>query len=267
MPSLIPLDNILGVAYIGIMLSTVVYGITCLQVYLYYTEHSENDGRFLKTFVAVLMAMDTIHVALSSSSYYHYTVTNFGDYIVLAKTTWSLGAQGTVGIFLSLLVQWFFAYRIYLLSGRRRIIPALICLISLAHMVLGGVVYVINALELVFFASSSSNLPYGISTLALDMSCDFIIAVTMVYYLRRGHTNISVRTNGAIRLLVIYTMNTCVLTTMCAAASLVSQYPDLLPLLLRTGSIVLVFAHDDPQQPRHCAPKALWRRRYNDLYS
>ncbi|KAI0312786.1 hypothetical protein OF83DRAFT_1027102, partial [Amylostereum chailletii] len=85
MPSLIPLDNILGVAYIGIIVSTAVYGITCLQVYLYYTEHSENDGCFLKTFVAVLMVIDSIHVMLVSASYYHYTVTNFGDYIVLAK--------------------------------------------------------------------------------------------------------------------------------------------------------------------------------------
>lgn len=30
-----------------------VYGITCLQVYLYYTEHSNGDGRFLKSFVGL----------------------------------------------------------------------------------------------------------------------------------------------------------------------------------------------------------------------
>ncbi|KAI0312785.1 hypothetical protein OF83DRAFT_614442 [Amylostereum chailletii] len=116
----------------------------------------------------------------------------------------------------------FFAYRIYFLSGRQWIVPALICLLSLAHLVLGGIVYVINALKLVFFASSSPNLPFGISALGLDMACDFIIAITMTHYLRRGRANINVRTNSAIRLLIIYTMNTCLLTTVCATACLVS---------------------------------------------
>jgi hypothetical protein len=31
--------------------SASIYGITCLQAYLYYIDHSAKDGRFLKAFV------------------------------------------------------------------------------------------------------------------------------------------------------------------------------------------------------------------------
>jgi hypothetical protein len=31
-----------------------IYGISCLQTYIYYVEHSYKDGTFLKTFVSLL---------------------------------------------------------------------------------------------------------------------------------------------------------------------------------------------------------------------
>lgn len=70
MPSIVPLDSSLGAEFIGIIISTVcvaqlslctpkidhrnssIYGISCLQVYLYYTEHSTRDPKFLKIFVS-----------------------------------------------------------------------------------------------------------------------------------------------------------------------------------------------------------------------
>ncbi|KAF8191651.1 hypothetical protein K438DRAFT_1590964 [Mycena galopus ATCC 62051] len=96
MPSLIPLDksDFLGATLIGLVLSTLVYGITCLQVFLYYTKHSSRDSPFLKAFVCapvlriVFLVLDTVHVALLVSLMYHYSVTNFGDYSTLERSTW-----------------------------------------------------------------------------------------------------------------------------------------------------------------------------------
>ena len=73
MPSSTQLDSILGATYIGIVISAMyvlavnywkpsahfvsigsIFGVTCLQVYLYYTEHSASDGRFLRVFVRTI---------------------------------------------------------------------------------------------------------------------------------------------------------------------------------------------------------------------
>ncbi|KAF9059762.1 hypothetical protein BDP27DRAFT_1238142 [Rhodocollybia butyracea] len=88
MTALVPLDSLLGAAFIGIILSTVIYGVTCLQVYQYFTHHSYKDTTLLKIFVSLFVTIDTFHVALLVTFYYEYTVTNFGDYIFLSKINW-----------------------------------------------------------------------------------------------------------------------------------------------------------------------------------
>ncbi|ETW79425.1 hypothetical protein HETIRDRAFT_427990 [Heterobasidion irregulare TC 32-1] len=134
MPSLTPLDSLLGAAYVGVIVSTVIYGVTCLQVYLYYTEHCSNDGRFVKVFVAALMLLDTLYVVLLAHFLYHYTITNFGDYAALVPDMWSILVEVVIGDLLSTLVQFFFAYRVYCLSKKRIVIPALVCLLSLGQL-------------------------------------------------------------------------------------------------------------------------------------
>lgn len=78
MPSLIPLNDTLGASFIGVVFSSVyavlrristmieggltndyfpisrVFGITCLQVYMYYTQHCGRDNLRLKILVRVI---------------------------------------------------------------------------------------------------------------------------------------------------------------------------------------------------------------------
>ncbi|KAE9389648.1 hypothetical protein BT96DRAFT_889999 [Gymnopus androsaceus JB14] len=126
MPSLIPLDSSLGALFIGIILSTAVYGVTCLQAYNYFMHHSFSDRWFLKLFVVVLWVIDTLHVALLATFYYGYTVTNFGDYEFLAKSYWPLTIQVLIGDIITVTIHVFFACRIYLLSGKKLVIPSVI---------------------------------------------------------------------------------------------------------------------------------------------
>ncbi|KAJ7807627.1 hypothetical protein B0H14DRAFT_2494538 [Mycena olivaceomarginata] len=86
--SLIPLDNSLGAWLIGLIVSSVIFGVTCLQVYLYFTKHCARDPVFLKTYVALLLALDAFNLALVSHAFYFLTVTNFGDYLELGTAPW-----------------------------------------------------------------------------------------------------------------------------------------------------------------------------------
>ncbi|KAI9441015.1 hypothetical protein H4582DRAFT_1940965 [Lactarius indigo] len=53
MPALIPVDKTLGALFIGAVLSSMIYGITWLQVYSYYNTYSSKDKWPLKSFVRV----------------------------------------------------------------------------------------------------------------------------------------------------------------------------------------------------------------------
>ncbi|KAH9040986.1 hypothetical protein EDB85DRAFT_1923288 [Lactarius pseudohatsudake] len=80
MPALIPADNIVGALFIGTVLSSIVYGITWLQVYSYYSDHCSRDQWPLKSFVAFLMLVDTVNLVFCIYTSYQFGVTNFGDY-------------------------------------------------------------------------------------------------------------------------------------------------------------------------------------------
>ncbi|KAI0297493.1 hypothetical protein B0F90DRAFT_1669411 [Multifurca ochricompacta] len=108
MPALFPVDDTLGALFIGMICSSIVYGITWLQVYSYYTSHCSEDRWPLKSFVgylsytirhakelndalqvALLMIIDSANVAFVTYTAYHAGVTNFGDYRSNASIPWS----------------------------------------------------------------------------------------------------------------------------------------------------------------------------------
>ncbi|KAI9574191.1 hypothetical protein HD554DRAFT_2045181 [Boletus coccyginus] len=61
-----PLDGIVyyGPLYFATFISTGLYGITCMQTFFYYV-HYPKDSLHMKSFVAALWALDTIHEALT----------------------------------------------------------------------------------------------------------------------------------------------------------------------------------------------------------
>jgi len=216
--ALIPVDNIIGAWLIGILVSCTVFGVTCLQVYLYYVKHCSRDSIFLKSFVATMIFIDTLNLALLCVSLYQAVVTNFGDYIALENAPWSLLAQIVVGFVLSNMVQIFYAYRIWLLSNKSLYIPVLIIIISLAETVM-GIVFTKNAFTL-SFQQESQNTPYSTSGFVFEVACDVLISFSMVYYLWHSRSGLT-KTNRAINLLVIYIINSGVLMLIFAVCSLI----------------------------------------------
>ncbi|KAH9178248.1 hypothetical protein EDB89DRAFT_1930195 [Lactarius sanguifluus] len=104
MPAQIPVDNILGVFFLGVIFSSILYGVIWLQVYSYFSQHCKGDGIFLKCFVALLLILDTLQLALVVHGFYVAGVTNFGDYLANLRPSW---------FFVTCSVQQFYAWRIY----------------------------------------------------------------------------------------------------------------------------------------------------------
>ncbi|KAJ7092519.1 hypothetical protein C8R43DRAFT_1049854 [Mycena crocata] len=212
MPALFPVDKVLGVDLIGLALSTIIYGITCLQVFLYYTKYCSRDSLALKLFVAGLMIMDTVEWSLLVVAMYHYTITNFGDYIVLQRNHWSLSYQAVLGGLLAVLVEMFFAWRLFNLSGRKLIFPFVIGIFCLAKTATSiGFTYVsdVSAKE---FSQAGILEVWSLVSLATAIACDAFIAFGLIYYLHRGNAGFK-GTHRAINLLITYALNTCLLTS------------------------------------------------------
>jgi len=222
MPSIIPLGTLLGAGLMGVIISAMIYGITCLQTHLYYTKYSGKDGGRMKFLVGLLWVVDTFHLVLVTTMIYHYTVTNWGDVVVLARTTWSLELNIMTGNILTLIVQCFYARQIWRLSGKNWALTGTIVLLSLIQLGF-GIAFMIHGFQNQVFALSESRVNKIVTEIALsgDIACDIVISVSMCYYLHKSRTGFK-GTDTMINLLITYAIRTCLLTTICITACLIA---------------------------------------------
>ncbi|KAH8978709.1 hypothetical protein EDB92DRAFT_2107904 [Lactarius akahatsu] len=262
MPALIPVDNTLGALFIGTFLSSIIYGVTWLQVYSYYSGHSSEDRWPLKSFVgppramshtwnlnealqvAFLMLVDTVGLVFCIYTTYQFGITNFGDYRSLLTDVWSHSAMSLSAIVLSASVQHFYAYRIYRLSGGSPYLPAAIVrpcnlfgagthsheqsVTSLTEFSI-GIVYSAKILMHIHDPYSGSFKGFFIATLTPKVLCDIFVTSGMVYYLLSNRTQVR-RTNNVLNLLAIYSINCGILHLVSAivCVTLFAKYPDTL---------------------------------------
>ncbi|KAH8997075.1 hypothetical protein EDB86DRAFT_922643 [Lactarius hatsudake] len=205
MPASIPVDNTLGTLFIGTVLSSILYGVTWLQVYYYYNDHCSRDRWPLKSLVAFLMFVDTANLVFVIYEPYRVVITNFGDYESNAfkEVSWGHSAVTLSAIVIDVSVQHFYAYRIYHLGGRSPYLPASISVVSLIGLGF-GTAYSTEVLQHTHDLDRSFE--FSISSLAFKVLCDVLITVGMVYYLLSNRTQVQ-RINNVLNLLAIYSIN------------------------------------------------------------
>ncbi|KAK0191225.1 hypothetical protein F5146DRAFT_1138013 [Armillaria mellea] len=216
--STLHLDTTLGATFIGLVVGSIIYGISLLQLYTYWLRFGSKDGWFLKAFIVVLMSVDTFHLILVCHFLYYYTVSHFGDFQALAVSTWSIATHIPVGAIASSLVQFFYAYRVYAL-GRSFVLPVIIIFFSVSQTVI-GIVLAFKISSVKYFANARQSMPYGVSALACEVVCDTIITASMVHYLRKSESGIP-SSNKVLRILMHYIVNTGALTTAMAIATVI----------------------------------------------
>jgi len=227
MPALIPVDNTIGALLIATVLSSIVYGVTWLQVYSYYNTHASRDRWPLKSFVAFLMLVDSVNVGFVSYATYNVSVTNFGDYLSLEYLPWSLSAVELSAVILEVSVQHFYAIRIYRLNRGSPYLPAAISAISLIAFSL-GLVFGTKVLEAIHSPGNPSQ-GYLLALVSCYVLCDALITIGMVFTLLSNRTEVG-RTNNVLNLLAIYTINCGILNLLFSIGCIIflAVYPNAL---------------------------------------
>ncbi|KAI9440931.1 hypothetical protein H4582DRAFT_2128006, partial [Lactarius indigo] len=205
MPALIPVDNTLGALFIGTVLSSIIYGVTWLQVYSYFNGHCSQDRWPLKSFFAFLMLVDTVNLVFCVYTTYQFGVTNFGNYRSILSEPWSLFATSFSSIAVTVSVQLFYAYRIYRLGRNSPYLPVAIVhihnlfeagtnsheqsIISLTEFSI-LIVYNIKVLMHVHDPHPGNFEVFFFSALSCKVLCDTFITTGMVYYLLSNRSQV-----------------------------------------------------------------------------
>ncbi|KAK0467377.1 hypothetical protein IW261DRAFT_1520244 [Armillaria novae-zelandiae] len=81
------LGTTLGPIYIGATVAAILFGITNLQVAIYYKKYPDDWWVYR---YSVRWVLDGLHVAFSTHALYHYLIDLFGDYDSIYSIIWYL---------------------------------------------------------------------------------------------------------------------------------------------------------------------------------
>ncbi|EIN09219.1 hypothetical protein PUNSTDRAFT_68019 [Punctularia strigosozonata HHB-11173 SS5] len=113
------LDTSVGALEIGILISTVLFGVMTTQTYVYLaSDHFKRDKAYIKILVGFVWLVEALHTALSWSYLYGATITRFGKVLELLIVPWDLASCVLLSGVVGCAVQLFFAWRIYVVSSR-----------------------------------------------------------------------------------------------------------------------------------------------------
>ncbi|OCH91945.1 hypothetical protein OBBRIDRAFT_489999 [Obba rivulosa] len=206
-------------------------------------EHAK-DPLLLRSLVFVLWILDCVHMALVMIAVYHYQVTNFENILILLKPHWSISSIPIVTTMTTGIIRGIFAYRLWKLGAGARTVPIIIIVASL--FILGDATY-FSAKEF-FWPAWSSVSQYSWCLYAgfgCEIAVDSIITITQYQFMTRLQRGTTFRsTSSVVNLLVMYSINSCLLTGTCAVCTMITlvwyvpRYFHIYRLLLRIVKIV-----------------------------
>ncbi|TFK41597.1 hypothetical protein BDQ12DRAFT_390062 [Crucibulum laeve] len=171
----------------GYLISWALQGILCVQVYTYYLAFP-NDRWQIKVLVYSVFLIEVVQTLFSAHDAWAVLAKGYGDPLAILRINFLWLTIPIVGGIVGCIGQCFFAYRIYVLSGRR-IITA--CIVTLAlcatagSLVLGVQIFNISSLASVL--ERPILVACGIWN-GCGAVCDVIIACFMTYSLYRSNT-------------------------------------------------------------------------------
>ncbi|KAF8903691.1 hypothetical protein CPB84DRAFT_1961064 [Gymnopilus junonius] len=215
----INLNTTLGAAFVGHTVATALFGITSLQTFIFFKGNTK-DRKWFKDLILLLWIIDFLHQIFMTHGVYDYLILNFGNAQAFSRPTWSLLSQVLTTCLSDLIVRSVFARRVWLLSGHKRILLFLIVTASVFVFAM-GVAFAVRALITMSFLTliQESWLLYG--ALGGSVVADGLITASLCKLLSQQRTGFK-STDSLITTLMLYSINTGLLTSVCATACFVT---------------------------------------------
>ncbi|EMD41628.1 hypothetical protein CERSUDRAFT_120642 [Gelatoporia subvermispora B] len=199
---------LLGPVMLGTVLSSIFFGITFLQTYQYYDQYWD-DPLGLRIFVAVLGILDAAQLVTLVYTNWWYLIANYGHPIpgIVASLQIELITTTTI----TSLVQCFFAKRLWVLNRKHTPVVIFVIMLSIAQWGL-ALSYMIKGTHLETLVSITR---LSAASIACGATADLLISISLCHFFYRNRTGVK-STDKVLHVLIIYAINTGLLTTLFA---------------------------------------------------
>ncbi|KAI0648726.1 hypothetical protein C8Q79DRAFT_466913 [Trametes meyenii] len=211
--------NTFGAWLVCASVGCMLFGLTTHQTYRYFRLYP-TDGIALKALVLGLLLLDMLHTVTNIHICYYYFVTNYLKPWALASGVWSLRLSITETGVIMFISHSFFLRRIFLLGGRR-LPPSIIIGVLMMSELAFTIAVTVMTFVLVTFAAFKEYQWMIWVMLANAVVVDMLITTCLTLYLRRSRTGFK-RTDSLVDLLVVYTINTGLSTSLITLPAMIS---------------------------------------------
>uniref|UniRef100_A0A0W0FUZ9 DUF6534 domain-containing protein n=1 Tax=Moniliophthora roreri TaxID=221103 RepID=A0A0W0FUZ9_MONRR len=202
------LGDTCGANLVATIISSCLYGVTCLQTWYYFQNYS--DSILIRGAVLAILALETIHAVLLTQAMYHYLILNYGNPSALLTHTWTTILINHTTSAIATIVLMFYAVRIYLFSHKRDWwTPAIVCVLNAAQTAFYIALAVVIAKQHRFhpvIATNKQSIAIGVAPLFCTAAGDIICAVALSYYLHSNRSGIK-STDTRINKLIVHAIN------------------------------------------------------------
>ncbi|GJE88494.1 hypothetical protein PsYK624_045770 [Phanerochaete sordida] len=215
-------DDTFGAALVGGFLASILFGVLCVQCYLFF-QRSHGETIHVKISIAFLLIFNIMHTICIIHSLYWFVVTNFMNALVLLEAVpWSLPTTVLFTGLIDVTVQGWFTYRVWRLSDHNKLLTLVLAVLTLV--VFGNCMALVGRLFQVKtfpeYAKINWLVYFG---LGATVATDFGIALSLCYLLRKLRGMALRRTHSMVNYLMVYVINTGLLTSFVCIATLVSR--------------------------------------------
>lgn len=216
------LTNTFGAMFIGVILAAILLGVTNVQAFIYFQTHSGTGITLYKLVVICLWILDALHLALIVHCVYFYLVINYANISALTEVVWSGTLQSAVGALGTFVVHLLYVYRIWTVSkGRSKVLAITVGITvvlnaGLSIAVTWGMYQELHVFADVVKVQWALYMYFGAVAFV-----DILIASSLCYLLATSRTGFS-RTDLFVSKLMVYTINTGCLTSMCSVAAIIT---------------------------------------------
>ncbi|TFK92015.1 hypothetical protein K466DRAFT_582337 [Polyporus arcularius HHB13444] len=203
------LDDTYGALLLGGFVGLISYGIQLHQAYRYFRVYS-GDKPINKAFVYSILVTDTFHNIVIVHACYTYLVTYYFQPLELLRGIWSIKVQPMMAGITVMICQSFFARRVYILSSKHRVLVAVSVILMLTMFgfaIAGSVV----AFKYKTYAEYEHFYWIDSAACGAAILSDSLTAGVLIVTLIRQRTAYE-KTNTLLNSLIVYTINTGLLT-------------------------------------------------------
>ncbi|KAG9318042.1 hypothetical protein JVU11DRAFT_106 [Chiua virens] len=211
-----------GALYFSSILSVGFYGVTCMQTFFYFVHYQEDPLR-MKSFIAIIWVLDTIHQALVVSGVYKYLMAGLVNPLTILNVVPELVFELLLSTLVSVPTQAFFVYRIYIFSDKSLLAPIVWLPLGI-YQIVATLIYVgkgANATQVAtlgdpFFSALS------VSYCAVAAAVDILIAFNLTFLLARRRIAVGFKNSARmLQLLTVFAINSGVWTALFALLTIV----------------------------------------------